>query len=165
MNLQHLIRNYIKYNAWANDQLIQWLSAQDQNVLYAEIPSSFPSIDKTLQHIWRVQRFWLAFVTNTYDKNFDWSVRNYEVEKVMQDLQQQSHQMKDMVCVFSELELMETLNLDMPWAKNKLPRYEYIQHVVNHSTFHRGQIVSMARGLGLWEGVPASDYNIFNMHP
>ena len=38
----------------------------------------------------------------------------------------------------------------------------YIVHIINHGSFHRGQIVTMARTLGVSEGIVNTDYNIFN---
>lgn len=64
--------------------------------------------------------------------------------------------------VFTEAELITPLQLIMPWAKNNLSRYEYMMHVINHSTYHRGQIITMARAVGMGLGVPNTDYNIFN---
>ncbi len=63
---------------------------------------------------------------------------------------------------FEETDLLTELHLDTPWAKNRLPRYEYIVHVVNHSSFHRGQLVTMARQLGIDKDIPNTDYNIYN---
>jgi hypothetical protein len=35
-------------------------------------------------------------------------------------------------------------------------RYEFILHVINHSTHHRGQIVTMCRRLGAVDNIPAA---------
>jgi len=62
----------------------------------------------------------------------------------------------------SEADLLQEIHLDTPWVKGVLPRYEFIQHVFNHSTYHRGQAVSIGRMLG-YEDAPMTDYNFYNM--
>ena len=61
MSLSKLISNYAEYNLWANERIVEFLRTQDENVLYAETPSSFNTLDGTLQHMLRTQKFWLAF--------------------------------------------------------------------------------------------------------
>jgi len=80
----------------------------------------------------------------------------------MEDLLTSSAAMKQTYSAFSEQELLEVLNLEVPWAKNSRSRYDYIVHIINHGSFHRGQIVTMARSIGVTEGIVNTDYNIFN---
>ena len=162
MSLSKLISNYAEYNLWANERIVEFLRTQDENVLYAETPSSFNTLDGTLQHMLRTQKFWLAFVTGQDVSGFSWAIRKGEVDKVLNELVTNSANMRDVFIHFTEEELNETLHLRMPWAKNDCSRYEYCTHVINHSSFHRGQIVTMARSVGIMDGIPATDYNIFN---
>jgi uncharacterized damage-inducible protein DinB len=142
--------------------MVTWLQSIDEELLYAPLLSSFTSIDYTLQHIFRTQRFWYTFITQQDITQLNWTVREKEVQLVMQELVLLSDEMKIRFANYSENELLQILHLNTPWATNDLSRYEYMVHVVNHSTFHRGQIVTMARSLGITTGVPNTDYNIFN---
>lgn len=162
MSLSKLVPNYTSFNAWANLNMVTWLQSIDRELLYTPAVSSFTSIDYTLQHILRTQRFWYTFITEQDTSTLNWAVREKEVEHIMQELLALSDEMKNTFANYSENELLQILHLDTPWANNSLSRYEYIVHVVNHSTFHRGQIVTMARSLGITSGVPNTDYNIFN---
>jgi uncharacterized damage-inducible protein DinB len=142
--------------------MVTWLQSIDEELLYAPLLSSFTSIDYTLQHIFRTQRFWYTFITQQDITQLNWTVREKEVQLVMQELVLLSDEMKNRFANYSENELLQILHLNTPWATNDLSRYEYMVHVVDHSTFHRGQIVTMARSLGITTGVPNTDYNIFN---
>ncbi|MEY4905706.1 MAG: hypothetical protein RLZZ292_3521 [Bacteroidota bacterium] len=55
MGLQKLIANYSNFNLWVNNQIVNWLKTVDETVLYQHTPSSFVSMDYTLQHILRTQ--------------------------------------------------------------------------------------------------------------
>jgi uncharacterized damage-inducible protein DinB len=162
MSLSKLISNYADYNLWANERAVEFLRTQDEDVFYAETPSSFNTLDGTLQHMLRTQKFWLAFVSEQDLTGFSWAIRKGEASKILSELVANSINMRDVFTQFSEDQLNEILHLRMPWASNDCSRYEYCTHVINHSTFHRGQIVTMARCLGINEGIPATDYNIYN---
>jgi uncharacterized damage-inducible protein DinB len=162
MSLQKFIHNYASFNAWANSEFAHWLQKVDEQLLYQQLPSSFSSIDSTVQHILRVQKFWTAFISLKDVSKFDWSVKEKQALTNVMALKEQSAAMKDEFLNYGEKDLTEEIILDMPWAKNRLSRYEYIVHAINHSTFHRGQIITIARGIGLTENLPSTDYNFFN---
>jgi len=42
----------------------------------------------------------------------------------------------------------------------KLTLYETVMHVMNHSTYHRGQLVTMMRTLGI-KTIPQTDFMVF----
>lgn len=162
MSLGKLIANYAAFNEWANHQVVGWLDQLDPELLYKETPSSYTSIDYTVQHILRTQRFWLLFIAEQDTTGFDWSVRERDVKNVLRELKEVSTQMKVEFSRYTEDGLLKVLHFNMPWAKNDLSRYEYIVHIINHGTFHRGQIVTMARALGIRDGIVNTDYNMFN---
>lgn len=162
MALRTLISNYAHFNYWANAEIADWLKDVEPDLLVHPVASSFTSIDFTLQHILRTQKFWLAFVSCIDNSGFQWSVTEGKPRQTLTEIKEQSLTMRNAFKAFTENELLEVLHLDMPWAKNSRCRYDYMLHVINHSTFHRGQIITIARGLGITEGVPATDYNIFN---
>ena len=163
MSLKNLISNYSAYNAWANHRIVTWLSTVDQDLLYKQTPSSYTSLDYTMQHILRTQRYWLLFVSEEDASRNNWSIREGEVENIMTELIEVSEEMKKRFSSFSEDDLLKVLHLRSDWAQNDLPRYEYIQHIINHGTFHRGQIVTIARAIGIRDGIVNTDYNFFNM--
>lgn len=162
MSIKKLNDNYTAYNLWANTAIVQWLEKLDRHLLYQSTPSSFSSIDYTLQHILRTQKFWLRFVSGKSYNDFDWSVRDKVAEQILKELIESSEAMVKEISAFSEEDLLQDLILDSVWAKNKLSRYEYIIHAINHSTYHRGQVITMARTIGITENVPNTDYNMFN---
>jgi len=163
MSLQKLIHNYATFNKWANIKVVDWLQTIDEELLYKQIASSFNGIDSTIQHTLRIQKFWSAFIALKDVSNFDWSVNENQAGKNLIELKNQSFDMENLILSYTNNDLTEEIELNMPWAKNKLCRYEYIMHVINHSTYHRGQIVTIARGLGITKNIPSTDYNFFNI--
>jgi uncharacterized damage-inducible protein DinB len=116
--MKTLINNYTAFNLWANERIINWLRPLGTEFLYRETPSSFPTIDATLQHILRAETFWHLFITGQDFSHLTWAIRPGEADKIMAELLEKSQLMKADFAKFSEIELCETLNLNMPWAKN-----------------------------------------------
>ena len=161
MHLQKLVTNYSAYNEWATIKIVDWLKTLEEDIPKKTSPSSYNSIDLTLQHILKAQRFWLAFISEEETSHFNWTNSEGETAEIMEKLRSVSTQMKENFSAFDEAALTQTLQLNMPWKKNELPRYEYILHVINHSSYHRGQIVTIARALGITVNIPNTDYNFF----
>lgn len=162
MSLQKLMTNYAAYNQWANSTITEWLGTFPSDSLYEKVPSSFPSLVKTLNHILAVEEFWYSVITRNMEVTGRYLEQNPYHEEVIPGLAAQSAAIYDYVKNLTEEQLLEEVYLETPWVQGTLPRYEFIQHCLNHSTYHRGQITSMSHHLQL-KNAPMTDYNFFNM--
>jgi uncharacterized damage-inducible protein DinB len=159
MPLLEIISRYTRYNHWANESLTRWLRTLGPQILYKDTPSSFSSIDLTVQHMNLAQLFWLAVIGEGDVKQAKQreTFTSNAAEQNMDDLLANSQKMIDQFTAFSESELLKQLATESLVQR----RYEYIIHVVNHNTHHRGQIITMARCLGITHDLPPMDYDVF----
>ncbi|MFZ4477928.1 MAG: DinB family protein, partial [Saprospiraceae bacterium] len=76
MHVSALLKDYVAFNVWANEQYIQWFKDQPDTVLEQPIVSSFPSVRLTLLHIYAAEDVWLhrlkgdvptIFLANTFE--------------------------------------------------------------------------------------------------
>lgn len=162
MNLKHLMINYAAYNAWANDSVVNWLRNKPNAVLFEETPASFSSLVKTLSHILAVQEFWEAIVTETPLFSNRYLAQEFDAEEIFTTIGAQSHKLTTLLGDLTDEDMTKEITLDLPWAKGKLPRFEFLQHVFNHSTYHRGQLTTIGRNVGLTD-VPMLDYSFYNL--
>jgi len=162
MSLKKLITNCADYNVWANKTLIEWLRLKPAEVLDKEVASSFPGILKTFNHIWAVQEFWQSVIDETELSTNRYNAEEIDTEEVLRGIISQSKAMADYIQSLSEEDLVKKVYLDTPWVKGEMPRYEFIQHCLNHSTYHRGQIITIGHHVGLHDA-PMTDYNYYNM--
>lgn len=161
-----LIRKQSTANLWANERYVNWLKSEPKDILSKTVPSSFPSIQETLIHIWDVERYWLAIIRqNSLPESFRLNGFDGTLDDVFAGLIQKSKDFKTYVYSLDEDALLEVRKLDTPWVKGTQPQYDFILHCMTHSTYHRGQIVTIARNLGVEEGIPMGDYNAFLMMP
>ncbi len=157
MHIQNLTARYLRYNLWANERITAFLLTLERNTLYAHSGSSFGTIDRTLQHILSAQRYWYPILATGKINDFDQRVKENAVEEVITELLQSSHQLVDSFSGLTELQLLERVQA----SDSKQSRYEYILHVVNHSSYHRGQVVTLCRALGVAGEIPVTDYDAY----
>lgn len=162
MSLQKLISNYAACNAWVNTTIIEWLKTKPATTLFEEVPSSFSSIIKTLNHIFAVEEFWYAVVAGKEIVGGRYAATEFNADEIFTGLAACSNSLAEFTAKLTEEELEQEVYIDMPWVKGQLPRYEFIQHCINHGTYHRGQIITIGRNLGFTDA-PMTDYNFYNM--
>lgn len=157
MNLQKLTRRFLQFNLWANERLTSWLLTLPQATHYATTGSSFGTIDRTLQHILSAQIYWHAILVKGEINEFHQAARENAVEQVITDLVVSSKTLVNDLSGFDEQQLIESISV----SDSRQSRYEYILHVVNHGSYHRGQVVIMCRALGITEEIPVTDYDAY----
>ena len=145
MSLKTLIANTVEYNNWVVNKYVDWLATKSDAQLNEDVASSFPTILKTLQHIWQTQEYWWTFIAEEY--NFDFSLTLTTKEETFHALKNSAQKLLQYVDSLSEEDLTKNIKVESPWFQCDFSRYEYIQHVIMHGTYHRGQIVTMGRNI------------------
>lgn len=157
MSLKKLMSRYARYNHWATGKMIQWLKTLDEKILYKKTLSSFGSIDLTLQHMNQAQLFWFAIITEADVTKLDEAIEFNTTYGIFNGLLASSQQILEKCEAYTEEEFLKQL----PSTDMVQSRYEYILHVINHNSYHRGQIVTISRSLGVSSNIPAMDYEAF----
>ncbi|MEQ9375964.1 MAG: DinB family protein [Imperialibacter sp.] len=157
MTLKDTIASYIRYNHWANERLTQWLQTLSNEVLYTETNASFASIDLTLQHMKNAQFFWYEVITEGDVKKLDETIVAKSIDKVIDQLLLGSRQMIETYTKFTEPELAADIKSPVMTRS----RHDFIMHVINHNSYHRGQIITIARILGAVSNIPETDYEAY----
>lgn len=146
---------YFNYNIWANKAIADFL-ADKEFILDKELVSSFPTIRKTIFHIADAQHIWLSRMKGVSPT--DWPSKSMMPEDAIIAMMNTSTAFGD-YCAgrddsfhgarisFSALDgtVFEETNGNI------------IMHCMNHSTFHRGQLITMFRQGGLEGKMPRTD--------
>ena len=147
-------RMLVNYNLWANKRLLTWLKANEQKLLIKECLSSFSNILNTVDHILDGQIFYYCVLKEQPLERL-WG---NTLEEILKGLIEQSEIFVDYVK--SQKSLNEFRSLKMKAIEGTFTQSELIQHCMNHSTFHRGQIITMGHQLGLTKA-PSTDMLYF----
>ncbi len=139
----------LDYHYWARDRVLDAAERLSQDQFTQVIVSSFPSVRDTLVHIYSADWIWL---------------RRWHGESPTALLSPEPfHDVASVRTAWTELEAATRRHVggldDADF--NKVTDYrllsgtpgssqfwQMLQHVVNHGTYHRGQIVTMLRQLG-----------------
>jgi len=152
--VKKLILQFFDYHSWANNQLIDHLSKLPKEIIHKEVNSVFPSISQTFAHMYAVDKLWFLRVSGK-------SVNSIEAQPFIT-----TQEMND-AFTYLHNEMLEFLNLiddlEQPviYTNTKGEHFrnsirEIIYHIVNHGTYHRGNIAAMIRQLG-YQGI-STDY-------
>ena len=160
MNKDSLV-HFTKYNFWANTKITEFVLAAGETNANVELKSSFPTIRKTLLHIWDAETIW---INRLQGKSLsDWPTKNFKgnMKEAFDGFLINS---KSFIACAGEKTEQE---LSAPIIYKTLDGKEFsntssqiIMHCMNHSTFHRGQLITMLRNVGL-EKFSSTDYITF----
>jgi uncharacterized damage-inducible protein DinB len=153
---QQLLR-FASYNAWANERLAEVLTSVPVFWLDQELKSSFPTLRKTAFHIWDGEYIWLRrmqgksiadFPSKTFppDTPVNRFAEGSQALFVFLNQQLESFFHQETIYHTFTREEFRTLNSDI------------VQHVLNHATFHRGQIITMLHACGFEGKLPSTDF-------
>lgn len=158
MQLDSLLKDYVEFNLWANSKMVGWLREKPAALLYQEVHSSFPSLEKTLLHICDGETVWLERLCNRKISEFPSNHFKGDAEEVFSAVVASSQKFRDFVVTLGINDFSTPCTyLQFNGEPHTTPVGEIIQHCMNHGTFHRGQLVTMGRSLGLADP-PKTDF-------
>lgn len=160
-SLATLTRDYAAYNHWANQQLINWLKSKPGHLQDQAVASSFSGIKQTLYHILQVQEFWLSSLRGVTPELAYGVVFMGKVEDLYADILEQSAQFVQHLQLLDDEELAEACYVNIPFVGEvNRPVFEIVHHTMTHSTYHRGQLVTIGHHLD-WHDAPMTDYMFY----
>lgn len=148
------------YNAWANNRLFDSLEAMPVDQCRQDMKASHGSIHNTLVHMVGAEKVWLDIWRQAEREPFLRPENFASLADVRRLWDKIGHDTAQWLGGMSDGKFQETFT--MKTAKGDTFTHQYwqtFQHLMNHSTFHRGQVVTMMRQLG-WKP-PATDLIVF----
>jgi len=148
MNRQDILTLY-DYNAWANARVLGAVEPLTPEAFLRDLKNSFPSVRDTLAHILGAEWVWLRrwhgespsqiLPATDFPSLGSLKDRYAAVEK----------ERRAFLEGLSEERLAQPFQYkDMAGKAHSLLLVHSLQHVVNHGTYHRGQVTTMLRQLG-----------------
>lgn len=147
-----------QYNLWADMVICKRIDQLKDDLLDKEVKSSFSSIRKTLGHMFDAERIWLNRLDGRSLEHWpSQQIENFTTAHLLEESK-------------AVLKYVETLNEQVI---NSLCTYqtrdgksqtngvgEIVLHLINHETYHRGQLITLMRELGV-DQIPATDLIVY----
>jgi uncharacterized damage-inducible protein DinB len=161
------IRLLYEYDRWANRRVLNAASTLTQEQFTRCVSGSFHCVRDTLLHILSGDWIWLAYWGNPPDSTAALSDLKAKRDALFSPEAFPNVDALQSKWIEVELEQWDFVNrLDneslanlLPFRGTRLTLMHLMQHVVNHSTYHRGQVALTMRQLGVQP--LATDFHVF----
>lgn len=159
--LQQPYRLY-DYHVWANERLFAHLETLPEEAFHGQVSSVFSSLSQTFAHMYKFEQLFMSVLAGVPNDEIFPKLQGWTDEAQNAGLDELHRLFAGLTEQFRDL-LRRTPDPDKA-MKIEHPHYglldtsfsEILRHVVNHGTYHRGNIAAMLRQQG-YAGVP-TDY-------
>jgi uncharacterized damage-inducible protein DinB len=156
-----------EYDRWANNKALRAASGLSAEQFTRDLGGGFHSVRDALVHIiageWGWLKYWkeptpsAAFATDLRKRRN--SLFHPEAFSNVGAVQQEWAEIEKEQAEFVNRVTSESLEKLIPFRTTQIRLAHLMQHLANHSTYHRGQVALMMRQLG---GEPrATDFHVF----
>ena len=147
MNLAYAA-TLVDYHYWARDRVLDAVAALDVDAYTRDLGSSFPSVRDTLQHTFGAEVVWLHRWQGQSPTSFPGPVAD-DFASLRAAWIEQEQAFRAFVRALDDDALHQVVHYRLfSGAEGASPLWQMLAHVVNHATYHRGQVTTLLRQLG-----------------
>jgi len=143
----------VQYSAWANQRLLEGCATLTAEEIERDLGISHDGILATLRHIYDAERVWFDCLLTNPALGPWWLPQDPAPELSLDALRQAWPEVWDkyrrLMEKWTAADLEVEIIVQLPDGEEPIfPRWKILTHALNHSNFHRGQVVGMIRTLG-----------------
>jgi len=148
MNIED-VRTLYDYNSWANHRAVEACAAVAPEQFTRDLGSSFRSLRDTLAHIYGAEWIWLERWHGRNPTGLPSSTDFPDFETTRRRFVEIDRNLVDYVASLTAGDLQRVIEIKTTaGASHAQPLWQMLQHLVNHGTYHRGQVTTLLRQLG-----------------
>ncbi len=143
------LRLLIDYHYWARDRVLDAVAALAPEQFTRPLGSSFSSVRDTIAHLCDAERIWIGRLKGEKPQGFQKPERFPDVAAARKEWTELEHEMRALLERLGPEAVERAIEYhDLRGNAQSDALWQMLQHVVNHGTYHRGQITTMLRQLG-----------------
>ncbi len=145
------------YTLWADRQMLFAVRQVGQDDLVRDAGVSFGSLLGTMAHILGAERMWLSRFTGAPLTRLP-SIQDFpDLMAWITGWEETAAGLEAFLATLTDEQLLAPVT----WSNSRgetftRPLWQPVAHLINHSTYHRGQVMSLLRQMG-FEEVPSTD--------
>jgi uncharacterized damage-inducible protein DinB len=148
MNLQDL-KTMLEYHYWARDRLLEALEPLNAEQYNRDLGSSFKSIRETATHIYAAEWAWYERWQGRSPTTLLPADRFPDLTALRREWTDHEKKMRTFVDGLGEAQVDRIIDYTLLSGQTGAsPVWQMLQHVVNHASYHRGQVTTMLRQIG-----------------
>jgi len=145
-----VVRELYEFNAWANARIFDVLASLPTDEYLRDLRSSHGGIHGTLCHIVWAEHLWLTRWLGRSPPAVAQGKDLASLAEVRARWQEVATQRQPFLDALTEATLAATLTVHPSTGGAYVHTYlQTLQHAVDHSSYHRGQIITLLRQLGV----------------
>jgi uncharacterized damage-inducible protein DinB len=152
MTLQDL-QTLLDYHYWARDRLLEAIDPLTQEQFNKAMGSSFTSIRETVVHVYAAEVAWYSRWQGVSPSALMTSESLPDVASIRSAWAEQEKNMRRFIESLGESGVGKVFDYkNLMQQPNTAPFWQMLQHVVNHASYHRGQVTTMLRQMSAAAG-------------
>lgn len=160
--MTHHSLDFYTYHNWANERVFERLKEVPEEIYRSEVQSVFPNLSAVVLHIYLTDLVWIgAMADESYEDiqketgAASTRLQNASIEEIEREYAILKERYLDFFLGREDLD-SKIIRSHPQFGSVETTLSELLHHVVNHGTYHRGNITAMMRQLG-YHG-PSTDY-------
>lgn len=143
------MQELFRYNRWANERVLGATSGLTQEEFTRDLRNSFPSVRDTLAHVLGAEWIWLSRWKGVSPRSLPEASAFANHAALRTRWAEVEAEQTAFVTATSADDLKQVITYQNTKGESfSYPLWQLMRHVVNHSTYHRGQVTTMLRQLG-----------------
>ena len=139
----------VDYNYWARDRLLEAVAALTLEQFTRPLGNSFSSIRDTIAHICDAESIWLKRWRGEQPQGFQKPDRMADLAAARTEWAGLEREMREVLAALGSEGVERRIEYkDFRGGAREDVFWQLLQHVVNHGSYHRGQVTTMLRQLG-----------------
>jgi uncharacterized damage-inducible protein DinB len=140
----------VDYNYWARDRVLDAAAALSGEQFTRDMGNSFGSVRDTIAHICDAESIWLSRWKSQQPTGFRSPDRIPDVAAARKEWAELERGVREVLENLGPAGVQRTFEYkDLKGAARSDVFWQMLQHVVNHGSYHRGQVTTMLRQLGV----------------
>lgn len=148
MNTDYL-RHLIDFHYWSRDRMLAAVESLSAEQYERPLGNSFSSVRDTLNHLYNAEWVWYSRWNGVSPTAFPPDHERPDLETLREHWRETEGKVRTFLakCGQAELDRVHEYRL-MNGKAGAAPLWQMVAHLVNHATYHRGQVTTMLRQLG-----------------
>lgn len=143
------VRHLIDYHYWARDRMMEAVARLSADQFTRDLGNSFGSVRDTLAHLQGAESVWLARWKGEPLAGFPPADRFPDAASVWDAWRRLEEGLRTYFAPLDEGALARVIEYrTLAGAAQASVLWQMLQHVVNHGSYHRGQVTTLVRQVG-----------------
>jgi uncharacterized damage-inducible protein DinB len=139
----------IDYNYWARDRVLDAVALITLEQFTYPMGNSFSSVRDTIAHICAAERIWINRLKGEKSQVFQKPDRLRDLDAARREWFGLEHEMREQLAKMGPNAVERRIDYqDLRGNSQSDVVWQMLDHMVNHGTYHRGQITTMLRQMG-----------------